>query len=204
MLNIMRRSSFFYLTHFITFSLMPLVGSQGAALFVFLWLSSSVLWSERGESYAFLRLLPIRDRDVVRAKLSLGLAAVFAYWAWLTLLALVQWGVSAEFFARFSLINMLASAWPPLVALCYLGVWRLGARGMTFPLLTLMGVAAFIVLVLERRYFPHRWGDAGWGLPAAPWFLQVLLPLVGLGVFLLLARLGPRVKRNNDEHLQLP
>ena len=203
MLAIIRRSSFFYVTHFLTFSLMPLVGSQGAVLFVFLWLPSSVLWSERGESYAFLRLLPIRDRDVVRAKLGLGLGAVIAYWAWLTLLTLVHWGVSAEFFARFSLINLLASAWPPLVALCYLGVWRLGARGMTFPLLTLMGVAAFIVLGFQARFFPHRGGDP-LGLPAAPWLLQVLLPLAGLALFLWLARVGPRVKRSNDEHLQLP
>jgi hypothetical protein len=203
MLTIIRRSSFFYLTHFMTFSLMPLVGSQGAVLFVFLWLPSSVFWSERGESYAFLRLLPLRDRDVVRAKLGLGLAAAIAYWAWLTLLTLAHWGVSSEFFIRFSLINLLASAWPPLVALCYLGVWRLGVRGMTFPLLTLMGVAALLLLGLQTRYFPHRGGDP-LQLTAAPWPLQLLLPAVGLTVFLILARLGPRVKHNNDEHLQLP
>ncbi len=202
MLSIIRRSSFFYITHFLTFSLMPLVGSRGAVLFVFIWLPSSVLWSERGESYAFLRQLPIRDRDVVRAKLGLGLGAVIAYWAWLTLLALVDRGASAQFFARFSLINLLASAWPPLVACCYLGVWRLGARGMTFPLLTMMGVGAVIALGLEMRYFPRRGSAAG--LAAAPWPLQVLLPLVGLALFLWLARLGPRVKRENDEHLRLP
>jgi hypothetical protein len=212
MLSIVRRSSFFYVTHFLTFSVLPLymamAGRKGhivfATLMVFIWLPSSVLWSERCESYAFLRLLPIRDRDVVRAKLGLGLAAVIVYWAWLTLLTLVSWGVSPEFFARFSLINLLASSWPLLVALCYLGIWRAGARAMTFPLLTLMAVAFFIIIGFGMRYFPPRRGDFGIGLTAAPWPLQLLLPLVGLALFLWLARLGPRVKRSNDEHLQLP
>ncbi|MCU0277242.1 MAG: ABC-2 transporter permease, partial [Acidobacteria bacterium] len=83
MLAIVRRSSFFYVTHFLTYVMMSLVetvaGRRGIAVFIvsmaFIWLPSSVLWSERNESYTFLRLLPVRDRDVVRAKLLLGLGA---------------------------------------------------------------------------------------------------------------------------------
>jgi hypothetical protein len=201
---IIRRSSFFFITHFLT--LFMFSWRRGAtafcALLVFIWLPSSVLWSERGESYAFLRLLPVRDRDVARAKLGLGLGAAAAYWAWLTLVSLIHWGVSREFFALFSLVNLAASVWMPLVALCYLGVWRIGARAMTFPLLTLMVIAFFAALGFGLSYFPPRRVYSG--LAAAPWPLQILLPLAGLGLFLLLARKAPRVKWNNDEHLQMP
>ena len=75
---------------------------------------------------------------------------------------------------------------------------------MTFPLLTLMAVAFFGVVGFGTRYFPPQQGDFGMGLTPAPWILQVLLPAAGLAVFLLLARLGPRVMRHSDEHLQLP
>jgi hypothetical protein len=212
MRSIIVKSSFFYITHFVTFSAMPfygaIAGRRGStvlfALLAFVWLASSVFWSERSESYAFLRLLPVRDRDVVRAKLALGLVAAFVYWAWLVLLALVSWGVSTEFFARFSLLNLVGSAWPPLVALCYLGIWRRGARTVAFPFLTLMAAFLIVLLPVANRFFPPRYGDLGLGLKAAPWFVQVLLPVMGVGVFLVLARMAPRIKRNNDEHLQLP
>jgi hypothetical protein len=210
MLSIIRRSSFFYVTHFLTFIMLSLVetvaGRRGIAVFVaamaFIWLPSSVLWSERNESYSFLRLLPVRDRDVVHAKLLLGLGAAAVYWLWLSLLALATWGATPVFLARFSLITLTASFWPPLVALCYLGVWRIGARAMTFPLLTIMAFAFFGLLGLGTRFFPPRGGDLG--LVAAPWPLQVLMPAAGLALFLVLARRAPRVKWRNDEHLQLP
>lgn len=210
MMPIIRRSVFFYVTHFLTWSIMPLAaafaGRRGgmvfSALLAFIWLPSSVLWSERGESYAFLRLLPVRDRDVVCAKLGLGLGAAVAYWLWLSLLTLAAWGASPYFLARFSLITLFASSWPPLVALCYLGIWRIGARAMTFPLLTFMAFALLGLLGLGIKYFPPRGGDLG--LVAAPWPLQVLFPAAGLALFLFLARRAPRVKWRNDEHLQLP
>lgn len=211
MLSIVRRSSFFYVTHFLTFSVMPLyiviAGRSRTIVFMILlavvWLCSSVLWSERNESYAFLRMLPVSDRDVARAKLGLGLGAAFVYWAWLSLLSLIVAGATPEFLARFSLINLAASAWPPLVALCYLGVWRRGARAMTFPLVTLIAVFFIVAVGVAVRFFPSGRGG-NLGLAPAPWPLQVLLPATGLVAFLLLARLAPRVKLDNDEHLQLP
>lgn len=207
MRSIMRKSSFFYVTHFMTYSWMPLylvlankrVNIVFVTLMAFLWLPSSVLWSERSESYAFLRMLPVSDRDIVRAKLGLGLGAVLAYWGWLSLLTMISWGFSADFFARFSLINLASSAWPPLMAFCYLGVWRFGARAMTVPILGFMGISFFSIIGFDVKN-----GDFDLGLTAAPWPMQVLPPAAGLAIFFLLARLGPRVMRRNDEHLQLP
>jgi len=212
MLAIVRRSSFFYVTHFLTYVMMSLVetvaGRRGIAVFIvsmaFIWLPSSVLWSERNESYAFLRLLPVRDRDVVRAKLLLGLGAAAVYWLWLSLLALAAWGATPGFFARFSLITVVASSWPPLVALCYMGIWQRGARAMTFPLLTLMVVAFIGAVGFGRIILSPGRGDVLLGRISVPWPLLLLLPAAGLALFLLLARVAPRIKWKNDEHLQLP
>ena len=71
---IIRRSSFFYLTHLATFSAALLWLFQGwrafevVPLFIPIWLSSSVLFSEHDESYAFLRTLPVTDRALVQAR----------------------------------------------------------------------------------------------------------------------------------------
>jgi hypothetical protein len=212
MLAIIRRSSFFYATHFLTYVLLSLVeavaGRRGIAAYIaamaFIWLPSSVLWSERNESYSFLRLLPVRDRDVVRAKLLLGLGAAVVYWLWLSLLALAAWGATPGFFARFSLITLVASFWPPLVALCYLGIWLRGARAMTFPLLTLMTVVFIGVVGCGVKFLTPWRDDMFWRRLSLPWPLLLLLPAAGLALFLLLARLAPRIKWRNDEHLQLP
>jgi len=99
MFAIARKTSFYYFTHLWTFSLAALFVLRGRggilsmmAILVPAWLSSSVLWSENMESYAFLRTLPVTDREVVRAKFSLALAAAFVYWVILLLLVSSAWG----------------------------------------------------------------------------------------------------------------
>jgi len=211
MLTIIRRNLFFYLTHLATFGL-PLWnwafnrGRRGLVVYLTLmapvWLCSSVLWSERSESYSFLRMLPIRDSDVIKAKLRLGLAAVFIYWVLLSLSTLLVWGPSPAFFARYSLINLVGAATLPLVALCYVGIWRFGARAMTAPILVFMVVT--IVSVMGFGVVRWRGVDFGYGLRATPWLLQVLLATAAILLWLLLARLAPKVKHNNDAHLRLP
>lgn len=208
---IIRRSAFFYLTHFLTFSLLAFGAYAGrmrvvvfVALMGFIWLPSSILWSERSESYSFLRLLPVRDRDVVRAKLGLGLGAVTAYWALLSLTTLAAWGLSPEFLSRFSLITLTASTWPPLVTLCYRGVWRNGVRAMMFPWLTLMGFFIIITLGFVTRFVSDRWEDALLAEAGMLWPLSLLAVAIGLALFLFLARNAARVKWSSDEHLQMP
>jgi hypothetical protein len=211
MLTIIRRNAFWYFTHLATFGF-PLWnwafdrGRRGYLVFLTLmapvWLSSSVLWSERNESYAFLRMLPVRDGDIVHAKLKLGLGAVVLYWAMLSFLTLLAWGPSPAFFARFSLINLICAASLPLVALCYLGVWRYGARAMTIPILVFMAITFFSVM--GGGIARWRGSDFGQGLAPAPWPLQVFVPTAAFLVWLLLAKAAPRVKRDNEAHLQMP
>ncbi len=212
MRSIIHRSVFFYITHLLTFSIMPLstafAGRKWGVVFHsllgFVWLPSSVLWSEWGESYSFLRLLPVRDRDVVRAKLGLGLGAVAAYWALLSLAALAAWGPSPEFLSRFSLITLIASVWPPLVALCYTGIWRNGVRAMLFPWITLMGFFMVVYIGFVSRFARLHRDDVLLPLAGGGWPLSLLAVVVGLIIFSFLAGRAARVKWNSDDHLQIP
>jgi len=136
--TIIRRNAFWYFTHLITFGF-PLFnfvfneGRRGYLVYLTfmapVWLCSSVLWSERIESYAFLRMLPVRDGDIARAKLRLGLAAVVVYWLLLLLYSLLAWGASPAFAGRLLLDQhhdrRLADACHPQLPR-RLAVWRPG------------------------------------------------------------------------------
>jgi len=84
MIGLLRKSSFFYISHLVTFSWIGVVPSlEGkydwivvASAIVPLWMSSSVLWAEQSEKYRFLRILPIHSSEIVAVKLSLILATV--------------------------------------------------------------------------------------------------------------------------------
>jgi len=211
MWTIVRRNAFWYFTHLLTFGF-PLYnfvfneGRRGYIVFLTfmapVWLCSSVLWSERQESYGFLRMLPVRDGDIARAKLRLGLGGVFVYWLFLSLYTLLAWGMSPAFAACFSLINIMIAVTLPLVALCYLGVWKFGARAMTVPILVFMAATFITVMSSGIRFW--RGPDLGTGLRAAPWPVQVFLPVAALMAWWLMSRAAPRIKWTNEAHLQAP
>jgi hypothetical protein len=86
------------------------------AFWVPLWLSSSVLWSKRQESYAFLRMLPVTDREIVRAKFGLVLAAAFVYGLFLSLFNGWAWDSSWEYPFYMALANLTCAVALPLAA----------------------------------------------------------------------------------------
>ena len=104
---IARKSSFFFITHICTFVIPPLFMLAGSlnnravlsvmALWIPVWLSSSVLWSERQEAYAFLRILPVTDRRIVRAKFGLALGFAAVYWLVMALFIRAAWGSTPEY-----------------------------------------------------------------------------------------------------------
>ncbi|OGD27893.1 MAG: hypothetical protein A2Y56_12560 [Candidatus Aminicenantes bacterium RBG_13_63_10] len=96
----------------------------------------------------------------------------------------------------------MAAVTLPLVTLCYLSVWRFGARAMTAPILVFMGITFFMVFVVGIRLW--RGSDFGQGLRSASWPVQVLLPLAALIAWWLMSRAAPRVKWTNEAHLQMP
>src|SRR5512136_195080 len=99
---IVRRSLVLYLTHVLTwcgilgrflhardwpaFEIIP--------LFMPVWLVSSVVLTEYGESYAFLRTLPLTDRRIVHTKFGLILGAGLLYWFFMVGAALIRQDVT--------------------------------------------------------------------------------------------------------------
>jgi hypothetical protein len=211
MFAIARKTSFFFLTHLWTFSLpafLLLKGKGGVismmAIFVPAWLSSSVLWSEKQESYAFLRMLPVTDGEVVRAKFGLAFAAAFAYWLILSLLVLSAWGSTWEYAAYVALVNLTCAISLPLAGCWYIFHWRFGTSALT------VGVIAFLVIDIASAFIINvdrgNWVGAP-GIPVAcwlaegPWYLQLCLFLIALAAYYGLMQVAVRVKQKSEASL---
>ena len=207
---IARKSSFFFITHLGTFSLptLSMLGSgrnRGVlavmALWVPVWLSSSVLWSERQESYAFLRMLPATDRQIVRAKFSLALGFAFIYWLLLALLVRLAWGSTPEYAGYMALVNLTCALALVLAAGWYVFAWRFGRGALA------AGVMAFMVIVILATWavdvrslirtggigtlIPRRLAEGFWTYQAG-WYVLALAAYYGL------MRLAVRVKERSE------
>ena len=212
MFTIARKTSFLYFTHLCTFSAPAwwelLKGKGGIltmlAFWVPAWLSSSVLWSEKQESNAFLRMLPVTDREIVRAKFGLALAATFVYWLILSLFARWAWGFTWEYPVYMALANLACAISLPLVACWYIFYWRFGISALT------VGVLAFIVLDIAAVFIVNvdrgNWVGAP-GIPVArwlaegPWYLQLCLFLIALAAYYGLMQVAVRVKQKSEASL---
>jgi hypothetical protein len=209
MFTIARKTSFFYFTHLCTFCAPAwpalLKGKGGIismlAFWVPLWLSSSVLWSEKQESYAFLRMLPVTDCEIVRAKFSLALATAFVYWFMLSLFTWWAWGPTWEYPIYMALANLTCAISLPLVACWYIVSWRLGQSALTVGVLAfiVLGIIAAFIFNVDRR----NWVGAP-GIPAArwlaegPWYLQFCLFLIALAAYYGLMQVAVRVKQKSE------
>jgi len=174
------------------------------AIWVPLWLSSSVLWSERQESYAFLRTLPVTDRQVVRAKFGLALGFLVLYWVILALLIRKSWGATPEYAGYMALASLTCSFAIVLVAVWYLVSWRFGPTVLTVGVMTLLVVAivASMAANMERMIRTHGIGILAprW-LAEGPWVYQVLLFAAALAAYFGLMRLAVRVKEKSEATL---
>lgn len=209
MFAIARKTSFFFFTHLCTFCAPAwpalLKGKGGIlsmmAIFVPAWLSSSVLWSEKQESYALLRMLPVTDREVVRAKFGLTFAAAFSYWLILSLLVSWAWGSRWEYPAYMALVNLTCAISLPLAACWYIFSWRFGVSALT------VGVIAFLVLDVIATFIINvdrmNWVGAP-GIPVArwladgPWYLQLCLLFAALAAYCGLMEVAVRVKTKSE------
>jgi hypothetical protein len=207
---ILRKSSFFYITHLCTFSIPGLVtipkwenpGMLSVmALWVPLWLSSSVLWSERQESYAFLRTLPVTDREIVRTKFALALGFAFIYWVFLALLIRRAWGSTPEYAGYMALATLTCAIAIILSAAWYVLSWRLGIPALTVAVIVFLviGIVTTMAANIERMI---RTGGIGilaprW-LAEGPWFYHILLLAAALAAFYGLMQLAFRVKRESE------
>ncbi len=212
MFAIARKTSFFYITHLCTFcapAFPALMKGEGGiismlAFWVPLWLSSSVLWSEKQESYALLRMLPVTDRQVVRAKFGLPLAATFVYWLILSVFNWWAWNSRWEYPFYVALANLTCALSLPLAAIWHIVSWRFGKSALTVGVLALivLGIVASFILNLDGR----EWIGAP-GIPAVRWFaegrgyLQLCLFLASLAAYYGLMQVAVRVKQNSETSL---
>jgi len=210
---ILRKSSFFFLTHLCTFTIPGLTVIPGwenpgmisvMALWVPLWISSSVLWSERQESYAFLRTLPVTDRQIVRTKFGLALGFIFVYWIFLALLIGRAWGERPEYTPYMALASLTCSISIVLVAGLYLLSWRFGVFALTVVVITVLVIAIVGTMAANMEHMIKNHGIgilAPRWLAEGPWIYQVLLFAAALAAYAGLMRVAVRVKVRSETGL---
>lgn len=210
---ILRKSSFFFITHFGTFSIPGLATIPGwenpgmisvLALWVPLWISSSVLWSERQESYSFLRSLPVTDRQVVRTKFGLALGFIVLYWLILALLIRKGWGQSPQYDGYMALVSLTCAVAIVLAGGWYVFAWRFGSTALTVAVITLLVIVMLVTMAanIERMLKTHGIGilAPSW-LAEGPWIYQVLLFAAALAAYYGLMKLAVRVKEKSEATL---
>jgi hypothetical protein len=163
MFGLLRKSSFFYITHLFTFSwigLVPSLEGRWSAFLVMaaavpLWMSSSVLFAERMERYRFLRTVPITDREVVAVKLLLILGAGAAYFGILSLYILSAGERGGRLSVNFSTVVSVCLLSILLAWVWQVCIWKFGIGIMTPVILAavfLQFLLVFLPLVSIRRY----------------------------------------------------
>jgi len=162
MIGLLRKSSFFYISHLATFCILGLgpsvEGRYGvfiaAAAIVPLWMSSTVLWAEQSEKYRFLRILPITSSEIVAVKLSLIMAAGTAYLGILATSILIAGDRAGRLPVNLSTAVFFCIAGLLLAFIWQICIWRFGIRIMTPIILAAIGLQfllLFVPLVTRRR-----------------------------------------------------
>ncbi len=209
---IIRRSLILYLTHFMTwFGILgrflffrDWTGFEIIPLFMPVWLASSVVFTERDESYAFLRTLPVTDRRVVQCKFGLILGASAVYWLFMMGAALVRSdgpvaGPTVPVYITIvSICGLLVGACLQML------VWRLGASiatgaGIVFMVLSLTLTIIHTASLNSAPDWPVLTSTAAveW-LAGAPWLSIPVLGGLALLAFYGLLRMGVRVKASSE------
>lgn len=190
MLRLLRSNSFFFFTHLSTFvvgGVAPFAkGKTGffpaMALLVPAWLTSSVLWSEREESPAFLRILPITDREVALSRFCRMFLATSVYWLILFSAATYIGNARGDFASNFALMNLCCVLGFLLACTWYIAIWRFGVSALTPVMVTYVLLNVIASILLNVDFSSGDWAGAQgmalirW-LAGFPWYLDLLLLL---------------------------
>jgi hypothetical protein len=207
---ILRKSAFFYFTHLCTFFIPPMYmlaesKNRGVlsimALWVPVWLSSSILWSERQESYAFLRTLPVTDRQIVRTKFGLALGFAVVYWLILSLFIRAAWSSTPEYAGYMALASLTCSVSLILAGGWYILSWRFGRSALFASVMAFMMIGILATWIVDVKRMVRAGGIGAIGprrLAEGPWIYQALLFAIALAVYYGLMKLAVRVKENNE------
>lgn len=212
---ILRRSSLFYVTSLMTY--MALMGRfmltrdwpafEVIPLFLPVWLISGMLASEHDECYAFLRMLPVPDRVVVRTKFTVMLAIVAVAWVLMAGVAVARMGDGYATGATLVYITIVCAAALQLVGCGQIGIWRFGLSVM-FPVLGVSLAAGLVCCIVHVANLKShdtwpafsRLGLVEW-LGGSPWIASAVVVALALAAFRALMRVGVRVKAASEAHL---
>jgi len=176
-------------------------------IFMPIWLVSALTASEDDERYAFLRMLPVPDGDVARAKLVLILGSSAFQWVLMTGAALARMDEGIADPSTLVYLT-LVSVFALLAAAGYqIAIWRYGISTMK-PILIASIIAgiAFAIIHLASLKIVDGWPALSrsavveW-LGGAPWISNVVLAALALLGFRALLRAGVRVKAASEAHL---
>jgi hypothetical protein len=212
---ILRRSSFFYVTSALTYLAIMgryLVTRDWTAfeiipLFMPVWLVSALLASEDGERYAFLRTLPVPDREVVRTKLGLVLASAAFQWVMMIGTALARTGDGIAGPPTIVYLTGICSFGLLAAAAFQIAIWRHGVSWMK-PIMIGAIIAGIVLVIIHLASLKNvdAWpalsevGLVEW-LGGAPWVSSAAVIVVALLAFRRLTRVGIRVKAASEAHL---
>lgn len=212
---VFRRSSFYYIASAVTY--LAVMGRymltrdwpvfEIIPLFMPIWLVSAVLSSEDGERYAFLRTLPIPDRDVARAKLAFILGSALFQWLLMTTAALSRMDEGIAEPSTLVYLTILCALGLLAASGCQVAIWRFGLSTMK-PVMIVSIVAAIALTVIHLVSLKNseNWpafsqsGLVDW-LGGAPWISSAVLVALALLAFRALMAAGIRVKAASEAHL---
>ncbi len=209
---IFRRSVFMYLTHFMTwcgilgfyvhvrewpaFEIIP--------LFMPVWLVSSVVFTEREESYAFMRMLPVTDRRIVWTKFGLILGASIVYWLLMVGAAIIRRDGTLTGPSVLVYVTIVSTYGLVTAACVQLVFWRFGASiatgaGIIFMILSLVLTIVHMASLHSSPAWPilSRTGAVEW-LASTPWLSIPVLGVLALLAFYGLLHAGIRVKASSE------
>lgn len=209
---IIRRSLPLYLAHFVTWS--GILGRfldvhewpafEIIPLFMPVWLVGSVVFTERDESYAFLRTLPVTDRRIVRTKFGLILGASALYWLFMVGAALIRRDDTLAAPTTLVYVTMVSVYGLLIGAAFQLLLWRLGASIVTGAAIVFMALS----MVLTILHLASLQSTAGWPaltrtgavewLAGTPWLSIPILGGLALLGFYGLLETGIRVKISSE------
>jgi len=210
-----RRSTKFYLWSALTY--LALMGRymitrdwpvfEIIPLFMPIWLVSALFASEDDERYAFLRMLPVPDGDVARAKFGLILGSSAFQWILMTGAALARMDEGIADPSTLVYLTLVCAFGLLASAGYQIAVWRYGISTMKPVLIaSIIAGIAFAIIHLASLKNVDDWPALSrsavveW-LGGAPWISNVVLAALALLGFRALLRAGVRVKAASEAHL---
>lgn len=209
---ILRRSVFMYLTHFMTWSgvlgfwvhVREWPAFEIIPLLMPVWLVSSVVFTEREESYAFLRMLPVTDRRIVRTKSGLLFGAGIVYWLFMVGAAIIRRDGTLTAPSVLVYVTIVSVYGLVMGACVQLVFWRFGASittgaGIVFMILSLALTIVHMASLHSSPGWPvlSRTGAVEW-LASTPWLSIPALGVLALLAFYSLLHAGIRVKASSE------